>query len=35
VLRFCAGLGMGGCWTSGAALVAETWDARHRARAAP
>lgn len=32
VLRFCAGLGMGGAWTSGAALVAETWPAQHRGR---
>ncbi|MBV9861726.1 MAG: MFS transporter [Alphaproteobacteria bacterium] len=32
VLRFCAGLGMGGGWTSGAALVAETWDPRHRGK---
>lgn len=31
-LRFFAGLGMGGAWTSGAALVAETWDARHRGK---
>lgn len=31
-LRFMAGLGMGGAWTSGAALVAETWDARHRGK---
>lgn len=31
-LRFCAGLGMGGTWTAGAALVAETWDARHRGK---
>jgi MFS family permease len=32
VLRFCAGLGMGGAWTSGAALVAETWGPRHRGK---
>jgi MFS family permease len=32
VLRFCAGLGMGGAWTSGAALVAETWPAQHRGK---
>ena len=32
VFRFCAGLGMGGAWTSGAALVAETWPARHRGK---
>jgi MFS family permease len=31
-LRFMAGLGMGGAWTSGAALVAETWDAHHRGK---
>ncbi len=31
-LRFTAGLGMGGAWTSGAALVAETWDPRHRGK---
>jgi MFS family permease len=27
------GLGMGGEWASGAALVAETWPARHRGKA--
>ncbi len=32
VLRFCAGLGMGGAWTCGAALVAETWDPHHRGK---
>jgi len=32
MLRFLAGLGMGGAWTSGAALVAETWPAKHRGR---
>ena len=32
VLRFLGGLGMGGTWTSGAALVAETWDAKHRGK---
>lgn len=32
ILRFCAGLGMGGAWTSGAALVAETWPPRYRGR---
>lgn len=32
ILRFCAGLGMGGAWTSGAALVAETWPAAHRGK---
>lgn len=31
-LRFLGGLGMGGAWTAGAALVAETWDARHRGK---
>jgi MFS family permease len=35
-LMFCQmllGLGMGGEWASGAALVAETWPARHRGKA--
>jgi MFS family permease len=32
VLRFFGGLGMGGTWTSGAALVAETWGAKHRGK---
>jgi MFS family permease len=35
-LLFCrvlVGLGMGGEWASGAALVAETWPARHRGKA--
>jgi MFS family permease len=31
-LRFLGGLGMGGAWTAGAALIAETWDARHRGK---
>jgi MFS family permease len=31
-LRFVGSLGMGGAWTAGAALVAETWDARHRGK---
>ncbi len=31
--RFTLGLGMGGAWTSGAALVSETWPARHRGKA--
>ncbi len=31
-LRFLGGLGMGGSWTAGAALIAETWDARHRGK---
>src|SRR4030095_6876486 len=33
VLRFLLGLGMGGEWTSGAALVSETWPDRHRGKA--
>ncbi len=32
VLRFAAGVGMGGAWTAGAALVAETWSARDRGK---
>lgn len=32
VLRFLGGLGMGGAWTAGAALVAETWGAKHRGK---
>jgi MFS family permease len=31
--RFLLGLGMGGEWSSGAALIAETWRAEHRGRA--
>ena len=31
--RFLLGLGMGGEWTTGAALVAETWPDRHRGKA--
>ena len=31
--RVVLGLGMGGEWASGAALVAETWPARHRGKA--
>jgi MFS family permease len=31
--RFLLGLGMGGEWSAGAALVAETWRAEHRGRA--
>jgi MFS family permease len=31
--RLILGLGMGGEWASGAALVAETWPARHRGKA--
>jgi MFS family permease len=33
VFRFLLGLGMGGGWTSGAALVSETWPDAHRAKA--
>jgi MFS family permease len=33
VLRICLGLGFGGEWASGAALVAETWPAAHRGKA--
>lgn len=33
VFRVCLGLGMGGEWASGAALVTETWPDRHRAKA--
>jgi MFS family permease len=33
VLRFILGLGMGGEWTTGAALIAETWPAEHRGKA--
>jgi MFS family permease len=33
VCRFLLGLGMGGEWTSGAAIVSETWPDRHRAKA--
>ncbi|RKF49196.1 MFS transporter [Paraburkholderia fungorum] len=32
VLRFFGALGMGGMWTSGAALVAETWHASRRGK---
>lgn len=31
-LRFCGALGMGGVWTSGAALVAESWGPKLRGR---
>ena len=31
--RFVLGLGMGGEWATGAALIAETWPAEHRAKA--
>lgn len=33
VFRSLLGLGMGGEWSSGAALIAETWRAQHRGRA--
>ena len=33
VFRTLLGLGMGGEWATGAALVAETWPARHRGKA--
>ena len=33
VFRFLLGLGMGGEWTTAAALIAETWRAEHRAKA--
>ena len=33
VFRFLLGLGMGGEWTAGAALIAETWRPEHRGRA--
>ncbi len=33
VFRFVLGLGMGGEWTTGAALIAETWPAVHRGKA--
>jgi MFS family permease len=33
VCRILLGFGMGGEWASGAALVAETWPARHRGKA--
>ncbi len=33
VFRFVVGLGMGGQWGTGAALVAETWRAEHRSKA--
>lgn len=33
VFRIILGLGMGGEWTAGAALVAETWPAEHRGKA--
>lgn len=33
IFRFLLGLGMGGEWTAGAALVTESWPARHRGKA--
>ncbi len=33
VFRICLGLGMGGEWASGAALVSETWPRSHRGKA--
>lgn len=33
ILQACAGIGIGGEWAAGAALVAETWPERTRARA--
>src|SRR5467141_1667934 len=33
VFRFVLGLGMGGEWTTGAALIAETWRPEHRGKA--
>ena len=33
VFRIFLGLGMGGVWSSGAALVSETWPAEHRGKA--
>ncbi len=33
IFRFLLGLGMGGEWTSGAALVSETWPDEHRGKA--
>jgi len=33
VFRMIVGLGMGGEWTTGAALIAETWPAEHRGKA--
>src|SRR5205807_9168809 len=32
VLRIGLGLGMGGVWSSGAALVSESWPAQHRGK---
>ena len=33
LFRFILGLGMGGEWTTGAALIAETWPSAHRGKA--
>jgi MFS family permease len=33
IFRVLLGLGMGGAWTTGAALVSESWPARHRGKA--
>src|SRR5580765_23165 len=33
LFRFILGLGMGGEWTTAAALIAETWRAEHRGKA--
>ena len=33
VFRVCLGIGMGGEWATGAALVSETWPAQHRGKA--
>lgn len=33
VFRFLLGLGMGGEWVAGAALITETWDDKHRGKA--
>ena len=33
ILRLAVGLGMGGEWATGAALIAETWRAQHRGKA--
>jgi MFS family permease len=33
ICRFVLGLGMGGAWTTGAALVSESWPDRHRGKA--
>ncbi len=33
IFRFILGLGMGGEWTAGAALVTESWPAKHRGKA--